>query len=235
VPDPAPKRVVLLHSTLGGSALWQRQVELLHRRGWDAVAPDLPGFGEEPLPREPFSFVERVAALLPASLVGNSLGGGVALRTALEYPDRVDRLVLVAAGVPDHEWSAEMREYWRREQELFGAGDLDGATELNLDVWVAPEHREFVRPLQRRALELQVGPEPEVVWPEPRPLSDLAVPTLVVVGDRDLPDFLAIARRIVAEAPVARLEIVAGAGHLVALDAPERLHALLLEFLESRS
>ncbi len=225
-------RVVLLHSSLGDSRLWSRQVGVLRDRGYDVVAPDLPGHGEEPEPKGPFSFVDRIADLLPATLVGNSFGGGIALRTALAHPDRVPRLVLVAAGVPDHEWSAEMREYWRREEELAEAGDLDGATELSLDMWVAHEHRDFVRPLQRRALELQVGHEPTVVWPEERPLSALTMPTLVVVGDGDLPDFLAIGQRIAAEAPRARLEIVPGAGHLVALDAPDELERLLLEFLE---
>jgi pimeloyl-ACP methyl ester carboxylesterase len=234
---PDRERIVLLHSALGDSRLWARQIELLRGRGYDVVAPDLPGFGEapEPQPHEPLSFVDLVAELLPAVLVGNSFGGGVALRTALEHADRVPRLVLVAAGVPDHEWSSDMKEYWQREEELAEAGDLDGATQLNLDFWVAPEHHELVRPQQRRALELQTGHEPpEVRWPEPRPLSELTMPTLVVVGDRDQPDFLAIGERIAREAPNARLEIVPGAGHLVALDAPEAFERLLLEFLDER-
>jgi pimeloyl-ACP methyl ester carboxylesterase len=233
LPD-AERRVVLLHSALGDSRLWAREVELLRGEGFDAVAPDLPGFGREPMPREPFSFVERVTELLPAVLVGNSFGGGVALRTALAHPERVPRLVLVAAGVPDHEFGQAMQEYWRREAELIDAGELDAATELNLEFWVAPEHRDEVRPQQRRALELQTAhEEPALEWPEPRPLSELSMPTLVIVGENDQPDFMAIGRRIVAEAPDARLEVVPGAGHLVALDAPDALHSLLLEFLGS--
>ena len=228
------KRVVLLHSALGDSRLWARQVELLRSRGYDAVAPDLPGSGEEPMPREEFSFVERVAELLPAVLVGNSLGGGIALRTALAHPDRVPKLVLVAAGLPDHEWSEEIRDYWRREAEAMEAGDLDAVAELNVEFWVAEEHRDFVRPQQRRALELQTAhEEPPVRWPELPPLSELTMPTLVVVGDRDQRDFREIGERIVREAPNARLEIVAGAGHLVAVDRPDEFEALLLDFLDS--
>ena len=71
------RRVVLLHSSLGDSRLWAREVELLRKRGYDAVAPDLPGFGGEPMPHERFSFVDPVAELLPAALVGNSFGGGI--------------------------------------------------------------------------------------------------------------------------------------------------------------
>jgi pimeloyl-ACP methyl ester carboxylesterase len=73
---------------------------------------------------------------------------------------------------------------------------------------------------------------PDVRWPEERPLSDLAMPTLVVVGDRDQPDFMAIGERIAREAPNARLEVVPGAGHLVALEAPDAFERLLLDFLE---
>ena len=230
---PDRDRIVLLHSALGDSRLWARQVELLRGRGYDVVAPDLPGFGDTPEPHEPFSFVELVADLLPAVLVGNSFGGGIALRVALEHPDGVPRLVVAAPGVPDHEWSSEVREYWEREEALVEAGDLDGATQLNLDFWVAPEHHELVRPLQRRALELQAGQAPpEVTWPEQRPLSELAMPALVVVGDRDHSDFLAIGERIAREAPNARLEVVPGAGHLVAIEAPDAFERLLLEFLE---
>ena len=229
------RRVVLLHSAVGDSRQWVRQVAAL-RDGFDVVAPDLPGFGTEPEPTEPFSFVDRVAELLPASLVGNSLGGGIALRTALVHPERVDRLVLVGSGIPDWEWSAEMRDYFAREEEAVSRGDLDAATEVNMEFWVAPEHRDELRPQNRRSLELQTAnDEPEVQWPELPPLETLTVPTLVVVGDRDKDDFQRIAAHIAATVPGARLEIVAGAGHLVGVDRPDELNALLLDFLTQDS
>jgi pimeloyl-ACP methyl ester carboxylesterase len=140
--------------------------------------------------------------------------------------------MLVAPGFPGHEWSPEMNEYDERETALVEAGDLDGATQLNLDFWVAPEHHEFVRPQQRRAFELQAAHEgPEITWPDMPLLSHLTMPTLVVVGDRDKRDFREIGERIAREAPNARLEIVAGAGHLVAVEQPDEFDRLLLDFL----
>jgi len=224
-------KVVLLHSALGDSRLWRRQVEAL-RPHFDVVAPDLPGWGTNPLPREPFSFVDAVAEHLPAGLVGNSFGGTVALRTALAYPDRVSKLVLVDTGLPAWDWTEEMRDYWAAEEAAIDAGDLDAATEINLDFWIAPQHREEVRPQQRLALELQTAhEEPEVLWPEPAPISSLPMPTLVVVGELDKPDFRAIAQHLAEEIPDADLAVVPGAGHLVGIDQPEELNALLLEFL----
>ena len=161
-------RVVLVHSALGDSRLWRRQVEALSP-AYEVVAPDLPGFGETPLPTEPFSFVDAVAAHLPAALVGNSFGGAVALRTALAYPERVSKLVLVGSALPAWEFTEEMRSYWAEEGAAVEAGDLDLATQVNLDFWVKPEHHDEVRPQQRRAFELQTAhEEPELVWPAGR-------------------------------------------------------------------
>ena len=206
----------------------------LREAGHEVVAPDLPGWGNEPLPTEPFSYVEAVAKYLPGALVGNSVGGAVALRTALAYPERVQRLVLIDAGLPAWDYTEAMRGYWSAEAAAIDAGDLDAATQINLDFWVRPDRHDEVRPQQRLALELQTAhEEPEVLWPEMAPLSSLLMPTLVIVGADDKPDFLAMAEHLAEEIPDADLAVVAGAGHLVGLDQPEELNALLLEFLES--
>jgi pimeloyl-ACP methyl ester carboxylesterase len=101
-----------------------------------------------------------------------------------------------------------------------------------MEFWVAPEHRDELRPQQRRAMELQSAhEEPEVLWPELPPLETLSTPTLVVVGDRDKEDFQRIAEHVTARVPGARLEVIAGAGHVVGVDRPDELNRLLLEFL----
>ena len=224
-------RVVMLHSALGDSRLWKRQVAALSGVH-EVVTPDLPGWGESPLPTEPFSFVDAVTELLPAALVGNSFGGAVALRTALAKQELISRLVVVAPGLPTWDWSEEMRTYWAAEEAAWEAGDFDLATQVNLDFWVKPEHHDEVRPQQRRAIELQSAhEEPEVLWPELAPLETLAIPTLVVVGEDDKADFRAIAHHLAEHIPDSELAVVPGAGHLVGLDRPDELNALLLSFL----
>jgi pimeloyl-ACP methyl ester carboxylesterase len=153
------------------------------------------------------------------------------LRTALAHPDRVPRLVLIGAGLPAWDYTEEMRDYWAREEAAFEAGDLDATTEVNLEFWVASEHRDEVRPQQRRALELQAEHDTELIWPEMAPLDTLTMPVLVVVGEDDKPDFKLIAQHLAEEIPGAELAVVPDAGHLVGVDRPDELNLLLLDFL----
>ena len=70
-----------------------------------------------------------------------------------------------------------------------------------------------------------------MLWPELPALSTLRIPTLVVVGENDKPDFRAIAHHLADEIPDADLAVVPGAGHLVGVEQPEELNALRLEVL----
>src|SRR5215208_8392947 len=85
---------------------WREVGALLAAAGRDVVAYDRRGFGEVPQPDAPFRHVDDLLAVLdaispdaPAWLVGSSMGGGVALDAALEAPERVAGLVLVAPAV----------------------------------------------------------------------------------------------------------------------------------------
>lgn len=217
---------------MADSRVWERQARLLRDAGHEVVTPDLPGFGNEPVPTDRFSFVERIAPFLPAVLVGNSFGGQIALATALRHPDAVSALVLVDASLAGHDWSETITGYWEREEALVEAGDLDAATELTLDLFVQPHVRDIVAPMQRRAYELQLAvPEPDAEPLDLDGLHRLTMPVLAIVGAHDVVDFHAIAKHIVEEAPNARLAVVPHAKHLPALEEPDEFERLLLGFL----
>lgn len=224
---------MLLHSAIGDSRLWSAQVDAL-AHDFEVLAPDLPVWGTEAMPERGFSFVDVVSQHLPAMLVGNSFGAFVALQCALAHGSEVEKLVLIAPTLPDWPFGARIRAYWAEEEDLLRGGDLDGATELNLRFWLAPDYHDAVRPQQKRAFELQAGYKgPEPHWPQTQQLSSLRIPALIVIGDRDQEDFRAIAHHLAQEIPRAQLVEVEDAGHIVGVEQPQRLNEVLLDFLSS--
>jgi len=242
--------VVLLHAGIADSRMWRPQVEALEAAGYPVLAPDLRGFGTRPLEPGSFSHVRDVEAVLdgPAAVVGNSLGGRVALELAVARPDLVARLVLIAPGLPGWEWSPETRAGWDEEEAAFDRGDLDGAAEASVRMWVdgprrSPDDvdagiRAAVREMVLRAYELEEG-APENTeegfpgGPVGERLQDVRCPTLVLVGDEDVADMQAIAAHVAASIEGARLVTVPDAGHLPSLERPDETNAELLAFLAS--
>ena len=107
-------------------------------------------------------------------------------------------------------------------------------------MWLAPDAaadvRELTADMTRRSYDQQLAVEDvRAVWPDPSAetrRAELDVPTLVVVGDADLPELRELAAALAAELPDARLETIAGAGHLPSIEQPAELNALLVEFLQ---
>src|SRR4051812_14947576 len=188
--------------------MWRPQEEALGAAGFEVLAPDLRGFGQRPMGTEPFSNARDAEALLdgPAFVVGNSLGGRVALELAVLRPDLVERLVLIAPGMPGWAWADETRSGWAAEGEAFERGDLEAAAEASLRQWidgprrspdaVDPELRSSVREMILRSYELQSAEEaeeePVLDPPVNERLRDVRCPTLVIVGDEDIADMQAI-------------------------------------------
>jgi len=237
--------VLLLHAGITDSRMWARQTETLKTAGYGVVAPDLRGFGDRPLALGPYSHRHDVEAVLdgPAAVVGNSLGGRVALELALDRPALVERLVLIAPGLPGWEWSEEMRAGWAEEEEAFDRGDDDTAAEISLRMWVDgpqrspdqvdPDVRARVREMVLRSYEQQRpgGAHEEGVLEVAARLGEIRCPTVVVVGDLDVPEMQAIAAHVADSVDDGRLVTIRGAAHLPSLERPDELDALVLGFL----
>ena len=221
--------------------MWSDQLDPLAEAGYRAIALDIPGFGEAAVPPGidvPWNDVLETMAELdtgPAALVGNSYGGAVALRVAVAAPAAVTALALISAPAPGFDPSPELGAAWEAEEAALERGDIDSAVELVMDTWVPPRLRDRVAPMQRRAFEQQA--ELEGVTEAPDPVRDIEalrtidVPTLVVAGENDLPDFRDGAEAMAAVIPGARLELIDGVGHLAPLEAPEEFRRMLLDFL----
>jgi pimeloyl-ACP methyl ester carboxylesterase len=232
--------LVLVHAGIADLRMWDGLVaELAGRRR--CIRFDMRGFGRTTYPAGAFSGADDVEAVLAALdvhgavVVGASFGGLVTMEHAIAHPGRVERLVLLDALLPDHDFSAEMEAFWVAEEAAVEAGRLDEAVELNVRQWAGgatAEHQALVREMQARAFELQLAEEPEPVEADPsvaERLHELAMPVAVAYGERDVADFIAIAQRLATELPDATLHAIAGAGHLPALEQPAAVAKLLLE------
>ncbi len=220
--------IVLVHAGIGDASMWD---------GFElpgAERHEVRGFGNTPLPdRGEVSDADDLEARLntgPAALVGASFGGQVCLEVAARRPELVSELVLLAARVPDHDWSDEIIAFAEEEDRLLEEGDLDSAADLNARFW-APAVADRVRTMQRRSFELQVSSAAEALEPESIDLRAIRARTLVVVGEDDKADFRAIAARLGYEIPGAELVTMPGVTHLPSLERPDETAALVRGFL----
>jgi 3-oxoadipate enol-lactonase len=182
-----------------------------------------------------------------AALVGASLGGQVAIDFTLEHPERVAALILVGAGVSGTQPSAFVQERTREIEAMAAAGDIAQAVELTLQLWVDgprrsvehvdPTMREQVRQMATRNLTRATGHDESQPLPLEPPallrLGEIQVPTLVVVGDHDVPDTLAAADLLAHSIRGARKVVMPGAAHLPSMEQPEQFNRLVVDFLRS--
>jgi pimeloyl-ACP methyl ester carboxylesterase len=240
--------VLLLHAGVADRRMWRPQVETLEAAGFRVLAPDLRGFGDRRLEPVPFSHRRDVEALLeaPSAIVGSSLGGRVALELALDRPDLVERLVLIAPGLPGWDWSEETRARWAEEEAAVDRGDDETAAEISLRLWVDGPHRSphevdpgvrsSAREMALRSYEMQrdgaaAGAREDGVLDVDARLGQIRCPTLILVGDLDVPEMQAIAAHVADSVSGALLVTVHGAAHLPSLERPDTVDPLLLAFL----
>lgn len=235
--------VVLLHSTVCDRRMWDPQMPALAAAGFRAVRCDLRGYGESPMPGGPHNNAQDVIDLLDAlgidraRLVGSSGGGRVALEVAARWPDRVERLALLCTAVNGMAPGPELAAFGDREDALLEAGDVDGATELNVQSWLGPYAddavRDKVRMMQKHAFEVQLAATEEY---EPirfeTDLAAITAPSLLVSGAHDFPDFHAIAVRLAEQLPQARHVELDWAGHLPSMERPDEINDRLIGFLK---
>lgn len=238
--------VVLLHGAFLDRRSWDQQVPVLART-FRVVRYDIRPFGESTRPEAPYSVPGDLLRLLDhlavdrAHLVGHSFGGAAALDFALLHPTRVDRLVLAAAPPngfvpPDDER--------RLIAPIFAAvKDGDDAIVkafLAHPMWSASKGRsDVMRALDagtRRNLapfRMSFAPYLPMTPPAIERLSEVRAPTLVIVGDRDMPSIQQSAALAAKQIPGARLVVVPGADHALPLGWAEEFNAEVAGFLSA--
>jgi 3-oxoadipate enol-lactonase len=245
----AGRPLVLVHSGLGDRRMWEPQWEEYAGR-YRVVRYDLRGFGRSSVPEADFAQHDDLAALLRhlgiarTAVLGVSLGGEVALSFVVAYPEMVDALIVLPSATTGGRPPEEVREVWRRADELVEAGDVAAACELELGLWVDgpgrasgsadPAVREQVRVLNTDNFNLPDGAgSPVPLKPAPiERLGEIRVPTLVIVGEHEIPAILNTAERLEAGIAGAHRVVIPGAAHMVNMERPREFNRAVLEFLE---
>ena len=237
--------IVFLHDGLVASAGWDGPFDAL-AKSFRVIRYDRRGFGRSEPPTGPYSNVDDLHAVFEALkigravLVGCSNGSRVAVDYTLAHPDRVEALVLVGpviSGLPYSE------HFLRRGMVNYRPMFQEKSREKMIEAWVQDPYLTDSRSTQARTrlrelLTQSPGPLTANV-PESRPpdrpavgnLAEIHVPTLILVGESDIPDVHAHAGVLEAGIHNAQRTIVPKTGHLIQLERPELLVREILLFL----
>jgi pimeloyl-ACP methyl ester carboxylesterase len=252
--------LVLIHGMLNSSSHWQR-VALDLADEFTVVAPDLIGHGDSAAPRGDYSLGAHAASIRDllaaigierASVVGHSLGGGVAMQFFYQFPQRVERLVLISSGGLGHEVSPMLR-----------SAALPGTSAL-LSATIQPRLLAALAAGGRRLRERSIGGgvHLQAIARALRPLENAdarhaflhtlrsvidahgqrvsatdrlylleTIPTLIVWGERDHTIPLEHGRRAHEAVPHSFFKTLPGAAHFPHLEDPDGVARVLREFM----
>jgi pimeloyl-ACP methyl ester carboxylesterase len=268
---PNGRTAVLLHGKNFCAATWKQTIDVLVENGYRVVAPDQIGFCKSTKPlRYQYTFQQlarNTHALLAslgvanATLIGHSTGGMLAVRYALMYPSQTEQLVLVdpigledwkAKGVP----SISVDDWYARELKV----NVDSIRRYEQDTYYAGQWSADYEPWVQMLAGLNAGSGKELVaWnsallydmiytqPVIYELSNISVPTLLMIGDKDntaigkdlaspavratLGNYPELGKHAAELIPGARLIEFPGLGHAPQIQDPAAFHKALIEGL----
>jgi len=237
------ENIVLIHDGMVHREIWNEQFPVL-AKNHRVVRYDRQGYGKSSDPQGRYSNIEDLNQIFvqlkidKAIIFGMSSGGGLSIDFTLKYPEKVSALVLVGAVVGGYGYSPHMMN---RGGHLKSLAELsDPQQVIQYFVWEDPYEiysentgaKEIVAKLLEENQHQYVG---GILIPPDRPaarfLSEIEVPTLVLVGEYDIPDVHSHAGVIQFGIPDAKREIILKSGHLIPLEQPEAFNASVVKFL----
>ena len=254
--------LLLLHGLGCDHTTWRPVIDALAKR-YMVVAPDLLGHGRSDKPRADYSvggYANGVRDLLTVlgidkvTVVGHSFGGGVAMQFAYQFPERTERMVLVASGGLGPEVSPAIRAITTpgfhqamglltlpgvrhlgvaglraaAHSGLKATRDLDEVAEI-YDSFKDPHARAAIRHVVRAVVDWRG----QIVTMADRAYLTEAMPMAVVWGSHDHVIPVRHASNAAALAPKARIEVIPNAGHFPHKDHPERFARIVHDFVRT--
>ena len=241
----APQAVLLVHDGVLDSAVWDDVWPELCKH-FHTIRYDRRGYGRSPAATQRHYATDDLGAILHhlklkrVAIVGSSHGGQISINFTLDHPEMVSQLVLVGAVVGGMPYSKHFLERGDALGKPLEKGDIKGA------IAAATKDKYLTAPgsnaARKRMSDILLANPQDLTHPElelpvkaalPR-LGEIHVPTLLLVGDADIPDVHAHAGAIEAGIPDARRVVISDVGHLMYLEKPAEFARIVIEFLEKQ-
>jgi 3-oxoadipate enol-lactonase len=238
--------VILLHGSFGDLRMWNGQFEALARR-YQVIRYDQLGFGHSSMPDAPYSPASILLQLTnhlgiqKAILIGNSMGGTLAIDFTLLHPDHVSSIVIVGSGPDGYPIPKKDQDEMNAVFSTAAEKGLSQAVELwlaNPMVAVAIQNPNSKDLLQKMVkdnagiLLMRFWPKEKMEPPALQRLKEIYVPTLVVIGEKDQPVVQAIADAAASGIPGAKKVKMQDTDHLPQMEKPEEFNKIVLDFLK---
>jgi pimeloyl-ACP methyl ester carboxylesterase len=235
------ENIVLLHDGMVNCFIWDEQFQVL-AKNYRVVRYDRRGYGKSTDPREKYSHIDDLNQVFnqlkieKAIVFGMSSGGGLAINFALTYPEKVKGLVLVGAVVSGFGYTSHMTfrgghfnpAEMSDPEKLIKYFIMDDPYEIYSGNVKAKEKVMKLLPYMGRDNRIPTIPPEKVAV---RFLSEIKVPTLILVGEFDIPDVHAHAGVINAGIQNSKREIIPKSGHLIPIEQPELFNEAVISFL----
>lgn len=226
--------IILIHPFAATAEIWEPLLKELSPN-YEVIAMDCRGHGKSNKPHDPKQYgiemMNDVIRLMDhlgikkAIIIGYSMGGSIGMKMLVEHPDRI-RKAVIGGSLGFTKYQSE-----HDEVPLLGPNLLKGLPFSEAMIASAPAGRPKPSPAQREMMKrmdasqdsIALGAETvshESLWVEDKELTAIAVPTLVIYGGKDHPEFYSAAR---SRFPNLQFKVIEGAGHGAALDSPEFL------------
>ena len=247
--------LVLNHGGLVDNHLWDDQFDEFAKH-FKVIRYDMRGFGNSGMLKngmEPYSMERDLFSLLQflniqkAYVMGLSMGGSLSVDFTLQYPEMVDALITVGAGLSgfEEEDPVELKAQEEEMEEAFRRGDIARSVEISLQIWtdgpfrtpeqVNPQVRERVRAMTTHNIERgddeEVQPQ-HIEPPAAGRLSEIHVPTLIIVGGEDVEFILTIADKLERDIVGAKKVVIPRTAHHLNMEKPQEFNRVVIDFLE---
>jgi pimeloyl-ACP methyl ester carboxylesterase len=249
--EGAGSPVLLIHGHTQDRRIWDPVMPGLREAGIRVLRPDLRGHGRSARPGSGYHWSDHAAdmaavlddaGVVSVTVVGYSIGAGIALEMALTMADRVGSLVLMSPVMPDRHFEPAFMENLRQVARVARTDGIVAAmagpsaeSPLFEFSFTKPGVREAAERITRDFPGAEyLATERDAVersWAVPDRLAEIEAPTLVLAGDSETPGFRAWAEEAAAGIPGARLKVFVGCGHLLPLEEPDRVAQAIIEIV----